>query len=208
MKYNISNSFNYKILEILDNSKIISLTILFAFGVSFIFLPEMHITNINAQTYNKVISFPDVNVTDSKNINYSLDEEFILVNNQGNDSQNPLEILNPDFGLNPPFVNLAVGQKYTIDPPNQDDIQYSNVTVKLAQVLFIAPGIKVQDADPEDPDTMTLGGQTDIAHFGGGKGGSFDIPPNVTPGNYILYTYVQYPYGITGVFSNFVTIKG
>jgi hypothetical protein len=204
----MNNNINYlKILNVLDNSKIITLTIILAFGVSFVFLPNLQIININAQTYEKVISFPDVNVTGAGNVNYSLDEEFILANNQGNNSQNPLEILNPDFGLNPPFVNLATGQKYTIDPPNDQDIQYDNVTIKLAQVLFVAPGLKIQDADPEDPDTMTLGGQTDIAHFGGGKGGSFVIPPNVTPGNYILYAYIQYPYGITGVFSNFATIK-
>lgn len=160
-----------------------------------------------AQTYEKVISFPDVTITNSNNKNYTLDEESILVtNNNESSNRKPVEVLNPDFGLNPPFVTLNKGQEYTVNPPNEDDIKYNNVTVKLAQVLFIAPGIEIQDADPEDPDTMTLGGQIGIAQFGGGKGGSFIIPHNVTPVNYILYVYIQYPNGTTGVFSNIIMV--
>ena len=180
-------------------------------GFTFVYLYDINIKNIYAQTYNNVISFPDVNLVDNKTQNNSLDQEFILVtnNNQGNNnsSQNPVEVLNPDFGLNPPFANLIEGQKYTINPLNEEDIKYSSITVKLAPILFVSSGIKIQDADPENPDDMTLGGQTDIAHFGDGKGGIFIIPTTLSPGNYILYAYVQYPYGITGVFSNIAKIE-
>lgn len=167
----------------------------------------LNIKNIHAQTYDKVIPFPDVNIIDNKTQNNSLDQEFILIiNNEGNNSQNTIEILNPDFGLNPPFVKLVEGQRYTINPVNSEDIRYSNITVKLAQVISVSPDIKIQDANPEDPSDMTLGGQIEIAYFDGGKGGVFVIPPNLIPGKYILYTYIQYPYGITGVFSNLATM--
>ena len=209
MKYKmIKNSHSLDISKILKNSKSSTLTIILIFALASTFLPLLYLKNVNAQTYDKVISFPDINISKSGNQNYTLDEEFTLVtNNQGNNSQSPVEVLNPDFGLNPPFVNFVIGQKYVVDPPNQEDIQYNNITVKLAPILFIAPGMKIQDADPEDPDTMTLGGQTDIANFSGGKGGAFVIPSTIAPGNYILYTYIHYPYGITGVFSNYATIK-
>jgi hypothetical protein len=34
------------------------------------------------------------------------------------------------------------------------------------------------------------------------------VPSNLKYGNYILYVYLQYPYGITGVFSNAATVIG
>ena len=69
---------------------------------------------------------------------------------------------------------------------------------------------------------MTLGKPIDIGHYGIGAvnttGGSesnsstvkssFTIPTNLKSGSYILYVYLQYPYGITGVFSNAATIVG
>ena len=183
------------------------LVLLIILGFAFTDSYYLNIKNIYAQTYDKVIPFPDVNIIDNKTQNNSLDQEFILItNNEGNNSQNTIEILNPDFGLNPPFVKLVEGQRYTINPVNAEDIKYSNITIKLAQVISVSPDIKIQDANPEDHSDMNLGGQTDIAHFNGGKGGVFVIPPNITPGKYVLYTYIQYPYRITGVFSNLATI--
>lgn len=184
------------------------IALLSIFGIIIILASYSEIENSDAQTYDKVISFPGINIPNSKNENYTLDENFLLItNNLDNKSQYPVEILNPNFSLHPPFVNLTIGQKYTVNPLNREDIQYNNVTIKLAAILSVAPGLKIQDLDPEDPDMMTLGGQTDIAHFVRGKGGNFVIPSNMAPGKYILYTYLQYPYGITGVFSNFATIN-
>ena len=65
-----------------------------------------------AQTFDKAIFFPEINVTDSSsssnNQNTSLDEEFIVANtNAGNGFQIPIEVANPDFGLYPPFVKTS-----------------------------------------------------------------------------------------------------
>jgi hypothetical protein len=182
-------------------------------------------SNALAQTFDRAIFFPQVNVTDSNNNqNTSLDEEFIVVNtNASNNFQIPIEVANPDFWLTTPFVKLVEGQKYTVNSPNDEDIKYNNISIKLAPILSVSSDIQnLTDADPENPDDMTLGKPIDIGHYGAvdvGDGGakesnssssnnnkSFIIPTNLKSGNYILYVYLQYPYGITGVFSNAATV--
>jgi hypothetical protein len=181
--------------------------------------------NALAQTFDKAIFFPQVNVTDSSNDqNTSLDEEFIVVNtNASNNFQIPIEVANPDFGLYPPFIKLVDGQKYTVNFPNDEDIKPTSMSIKLAPILSVSSDIQnLTDADPENPDDMTLGKPIDMGHYstavaGGGEGqeegnsninSSFIVPTNLKSGNYILYIYLQYPYGITGVFSNAATITG
>lgn len=182
-----------------------AIPILLIIGTIIVLLPYFENESVNAQTYNNVITFPDVNVTDSNNQNSTLDYEFLLI---GNSSQNPLEVQNPDFGLNSPFVKLIEGQKYKIDPINEEDIRYNSISIKLAQVLFVSPDVKIQDADPENPDEMTLGAPVDLSHYASGSNNSgFVMPSNLPSGNYILYAYLQYPNGITGVFSNLATVS-
>ena len=181
--------------------------------------------NALAQTFDKAIFFSQVNVTDSSNNqNTSLDEEFIVVNtNASNNSQTPIEVANPDFGLYPPFIKLVEGQKYAVNFPNDEDIKPTSMSIKLAPILSVSSDIQnLTDADPENPDDMTLGKPIDMGHYstavaGGGEGqeggnsninSSFIVPTNLKSGNYILYIYLQYPYGITGVFSNAATITG
>jgi len=181
--------------------------------------------NALAQTFDKAIFFPQVNVTDrSNNQNTSLDEEFIVVNiNASNNSQTPIEVANPDFGLYPPFIKLVEGQKYTVNFPNDEDIKPTSMSIKLTPILSVSSDIQnLTDADPENPDDMTLGKPIDMGHYstavaGGGEGqeggnsninSSFIVPTHLKSGNYILYIYLQYPYGITGVFSNAATITG
>jgi len=181
--------------------------------------------NALAQTFDKAIFFPQVNVTDSSNNqNTSLDEEFIVVNtNASNNFQIPIEVANPDFGLYPPFIKLVEGQKYTVNFTNDEDIKPTSMSIKLAPILSVSSDIQnLTDADPENPDDMTLGKPIDMGHYstavaGGGEGqeegnsninSSFIVPTNLKSGNYILYIYLQYPYGITGVFSNAATITG
>lgn len=184
-----------------------TLMLLIIFGFILTYPPYLNTKSINAQTYNKTIIFPDVNLVDNKTQNNALDQEFILVtDNQGNNGQIFLKILNQDFGLNPPFVKLVEGQKYKITPLNEEQIRYAHITIKLAQVLSISSNVKIQDADPENPDELTLGDQKVIANFIGQNGGVFVIPTTLPLGNYILYVFIQYPYGITGVFSNLATI--
>jgi hypothetical protein len=180
------------------------ISILLIFGTSLVFLPYLANERVNAQTFNNVIIFPDVNVTNSNNQNASLDYEFLLV---GNNSQNPLEVQNPDFGLNQPFVKLIEGQKYVVAPQNEQDIPYSSISIKLAQVLFVPSDTKIQEADPENPDEMTLGAPIDLGHYASGSNSGFVMPSNLPPGNYILYAYLQYPNGVTGVFSNLATVS-
>jgi hypothetical protein len=181
-------------------------------------------SNALAQTFDKAIFFPLVNVTDSSNnLNNSLDEEFIVVNtNADNGFQIPIEVANPDFGLYPPFIKLVEGQKYTVNFPNDEDIKPTSMSIKLAPILSVSSDIQnLTDADPENPDDMTLGKPIDVGHYstavaggGGQEGGhsninsSLIVPTNLKSGNYILYVYLQYPYGITGVFSNAATITG
>ena len=187
----------------------IAIPILLILGAVTVLLPCMGIGSVNAQTFDKVIRFPDVNVTNSNNQNSSLSEEFLLVANTpgNNNSQFQLEVLNPSFGLSQPFVKLIEGQKYIVDPLNDADIKYANITVKLAQVLFVSPDVKIQESNPESPDEMTLGTPITLGNYAPGTSG-FIIPSNLPPGNYILYVYLQYPEGITGVFSNLATVAG
>src|SRR6476646_9246072 len=147
---------------------------------------------------------------------------FIVVNtNASNNSQTPIEVANPDFGLYPPFIKLVEGQKYTVNFTNDEDIKPTSMSIKLAPILSVSSDIQnLTDADPENPDDMTLGKPIDMGHYstavaGGGEGqeggnsninSSFIVPTNLKSGNYILYIYLQYPYGITGVFSNAATI--
>jgi hypothetical protein len=203
--YNL-HQIDYSFISKMPKKNEISTTvsILLIFGTIIVFLPYLVNESVNAQTYNNVIIFPDVNVTNSNNQNASLDYEFLLI---GNNSQNLLEVQNPDFGLNQPFVNLVEGQKYVVAPINEEDIQYSSITIKLAQVLFVSPDTKLQDADPENPDDMTLGAPIDLGHYASGSNSDFVMPSNLQPGNYILYAYLQYPNGVTGVFSNLATVS-
>ena len=53
---------------------------------------------------------------------------------------------------------------------------------------------------------MTLVAPIELAHSAGGSNTSFVMPSNLSPGNYILYAYIQYPNGVTGVFSNLATV--
>lgn len=179
--------------------------ILLILGAVIVLLPSIGIGSAGAQTFDKFIRFPDVNVTNSNNQNATLDHEFTLVSNNG---LAPVEVINPDFGLSAPFVKLVQGQKYVVNPLNEEDIKYTNITIKVAQVISVSPDVtNIIDADPEDPDTMSLGAPIDLAHSGGGSNG-FIMPSNLPSGNYILYVYIQYPYGITGVFSNLATVAG
>jgi hypothetical protein len=195
--------FMSKIPKNIEFSTTVSIRLII--GTIIVFLPYLVTERSNAQTYNKVISFPDVNVTNSNNQNASMDYEFLLV---GNNSQNPLEVINPDFGLSQPFVKLIEGQKYVVAPQNDQDIPYSSISIKLAQVQFVSPDVtNLTDADPENPDDMTLVAPIELAHSAGGSNASFVMPSNIPPGNYILYAYIQYPNGITGVFSNLATVS-
>ena len=176
-------------------------------GAIIVFLPYFTIENVNAQTFDKFIKFPDVNITNSNNQNSTLDEEFILVaTNRSNNNQSPLEVLNTNFGLSPPFAKLIEGQKYIVNPLNEEDIKFTNISIKLAQVQFVSPDVKIQEADPENPDEMTLGAPHVIGNYAPGAAG-FIMPSNLPTGNYILYVYLQYPNGITGVFSNLITVE-
>ena len=221
---------------IASSSSTIPILILFStFIVIFLFCFEIGNngnSNVMGQTFDKAIFFPQVNVTDSNNNqNTSLDEEFIVVNtNASNNFQIPIEVANPDFWLTTPFVKLVEGQKYTVNSPNDEDIKYNNISIKLAPILSVSSDIQnLTDADPENPNDMTLGKPIDIGHYGAvdigdGYGAkesnsgdsinsnsnnkSFIMPTNLKSGNYILYVYLQYPYGITGVFSNAATVTG
>jgi hypothetical protein len=205
------------------------LVLLSTFIVVFLFCYEIGNSgnsNVMGQSFDKAIFFPQVNVTDNNNNNNnqnnSLDEEFIVVNtNATNNFQIPIEVANPDFWLTTPFAKLVEGQKYTVNSPNDEDIKYNNISVKLAPILSVSSDIQnLTDADPENPNDMTLGKPIDIGHYGavdvrgGGvkesnsSSSSFIMPTNLKSGNYILYVYLQYPYGITGVFSNAATVTG
>ena len=154
-------------------------------------------------------------MTNSNNQNYSLDEEFILFNNTaaGINNQTPVKVVNPDFWPFTPFVQLVKGQKYVTNPLNEGDINYSSISIKLSPIRSVSPDIQnLTDADPDNPNDMTLGTPIELGHYvsGGGVGGnnnSFNIPANLQSGNYILYVYLQYPYKITGVFSNVATVN-
>ncbi len=167
------------------------------------FLPQLEIKNTNAQTFSKVISFPEINVTSSNNNQFTtLKQEFLLV---GDISRSPVEILNHHFSLSTPFITLFKDQKYVINPPNNEDIKYTNASIKLAQVIFVSPDIKKEDADPENPADMTLANIMDLGSSAA-RGNGFVLPSNISHGDYILYVYLQYPYDITAVFSNLVKI--
>ncbi len=191
--------------------KIVSLTnaifLLIIFGLVMVLSYNVDIKVINAQTFDKAITFPDVNITDTKNNHITtLDQEFIVIETNSSNNIGHIEVINPDFGLSPPFAKLIEGQRYIINPINDQDIQYTNASIKLAHVLFISPDVKKENADPEDPDQMTLGDIIDLGTKAVGTNG-FMIPSNLTPGDYILYVYFKYPYGITGIFSNLVAIS-
>jgi len=196
----------------------ITIPIIFLISTVIVFLSFLLINNsASAQNFDKTIFFPEVNVTNSNNHNYSLDEEFILFNNTGADTngQTPVKVVNPDFWLFTPFVKLVKGQKYVTNPLNEGDINYSSISIKLAPIRSVSSDIRnLTDADPDNPDDMTLGTPIELGHYIAGVGAvgvnsnSFNIPSNLQSGNYILYVYLQYPYNITGVFSNAATVTG
>src|SRR6478609_9907307 len=167
---------------IASSSSTIPILILFStFIVIFLFCFEIGNngnSNVMGQTFDKAIFFPQVNVTDSSNDqNTSLDEEFIVVNtNASNNFQIPIEVANPDFGLYPPFIKLVEGQKYAVNFPNDEDIKPTSMSIKLAPILSVSSDIQnLTDADPENPDDMTLGKPIDMGHYstavaGGGEG--------------------------------------
>ena len=70
-----------------------------------------------SQNFDKTIFFPEVNVTNSNNQNYSLNEEFILFNNIDAEinGQTPVKVVNPDL-LFTPFVKLVKGRKNMTRP--------------------------------------------------------------------------------------------
>jgi hypothetical protein len=192
----------------------ITIPIIFLVSTVFIFLFFLSINNSAiAQNFDKTIFFPEVNVTNSNNQNYSLDEEFILFNNTAAEinGQTPVKVVNPDFWLFTPFVKLVKEQKYVTSPLNEGDINYSSISIKIAPIRSVSSDIRnLTDADPDNPDDMTLGTPIELSHYVAGGGGdnsnSFNIPANLQSGNYILYVYLQYPYNITGVFSNAATV--
>lgn len=215
---------NYKQSILLIDEKILTMTkltkmtmhILFLVSTVIVLLSFLSINNsASAQNFDKTIFFPEVNVTNNNNQNYSLDEEFILVNNTaaGSNGQTPVKVVNPDFWLFTPFVKLIEGQKYVTNPMNEGDINYSSVSIKLAPILSVSSDVKnLTDADPDNPDDMTLGTPIELGHYiagvDGGGSNSFIMPTNLQSKNYILYVYLQYPYGITGVFSNAAIVTG
>ena len=192
----------------------ITIPIIFLLSIVIVFLSFLSINNSAiAQNFDKTIFFPEVNVTNSNNQNYSLDEEFILFNNTAAEinGQTPVKVVNPDFWLFTPFVKLVKGQKYVTSPLNEGDINYSSISIKLSPIRSVSSDIRnLTDADPDNPDDMTLGTPIELSHYVAGKVGdnsnSFNIPANLQSGNYILYVYLQYPYNITGVFSNAATV--
>lgn len=155
---------------------------------------------------NTILSFPDVNMT---NINgqsiTSLDEEFILThNNQVNNSQISAAIKNPNYSLSIPIPKLIVGQNFKINSTSDQDIRYIAGSVKLAPILFTPSNVSLSDIDPEDD--MQIGQPIDLGNYNNDTSGNFVIPQTTQPGNYILYVYLYYPYGVIGVFSNEVTV--
>lgn len=162
-----------------------------------------------AQSSDNTIYFPDVNLSDSKtNQIASFNLEFILFKNNDNGNDNNTDfvrVMESGFSLEAPFAKLTEGEKYTINPLNEDDIPFINATLKIANVQYMDPTSEIEEIDIQDPEQMTLGSLVDLGNQAIGSNG-FILPANITPGNYIMYVYLQYPHGITGVFSNFVTI--
>jgi hypothetical protein len=180
-----------------------------------IFHIDIQINSTNAQTFDKTIFFPEINATGNNNQNSSLDEEFILIDNSiENNTQTNVKVVNPDFGLYSPFVKLVGGQKYLINLLNDEDIKYNNISIKLAKIISVSSNINnLTDADPENSNELKLGPQIDLAHYIAEQREeessiSFVMPKHFQAGNYILYVYLLYPYGITGVFSNAATVSG
>jgi hypothetical protein len=195
--------------------KLTTAVILLIISGFIIFYIDGQINSTNAQTFDKTIFFPEINVTGNNYQNSSLDEEFILINNSiGNNTQNIVKVVNPDFGLYSPFIKLVGGQKYLINLLNDEDIKYNNISIKLAKIISVSPNINnLTYADPENPNELKLGPQIDLAHYIAEQGEeksniNFIMPKQFQAGNYILYVYLQYPYGITGVFSNAATLSG
>ena len=177
------------------------MAIVMIFGTMIAILPYLGIEAINAQSADTVIYFPSTNVYNTNNETNTLALEFLLLNN----GTSVVEVVNPEFGLTPPFIKLAEGQKFMVNPPNDEDIQFNNASVKLSPIVFISPDVKIEDADPENPAEMSLGTPVNIGNIAT-NGGSFVLPNTLATGNYILSVHLQYPFGITGVFSNVVNV--
>ncbi len=170
-------------------------------GVTIAILSTLEIESISAQSADTVIYFPPINVSNINNETNRLALGFLLLN----DSRTVVEVVNPEFGLTPPFVRLYEGQKFMVNLTNDEDIKFINASVKLSPIIYISPDLKIEDADPEDPADLSLGSPVNIGNIAT-NGGSFVLPNNLAPGNYIIYVHLQYPFGITGVFSNLVNV--
>jgi hypothetical protein len=170
------------------------------------------IGNVDAQSFDKTISFPEVKVASSNVQNSALDEEFILINNHdGNNINKSIKVVSPDFGFSYPIVNLIEGKKYTINALNDAAINYNSISIKMAPVTHISSDIRnLTEADPEDSDNMKLGSTIQLYNKVLEKDNEgiidFTMPTNIVPGKYVLYLYLYYPDGITGVFSNIATV--
>lgn len=154
---------------------------------------------------NTILSFPDVNMTDINGQSItSLDEEFILTQNPGNNSQIGVAIKNPNYSLSIPIPKLTVGQNFKINSTSDQDIRYIAGSVKMAPILFTPNNVSISDIDPEDD--MQIGQPNELGNYNNDTSGTFVIPQSTQPGNYILYVYLYYPSGVIGVFSNEVTV--
>jgi hypothetical protein len=155
---------------------------------------------------NTILSFPDVNMTDINGQSIaSLEEEFVLMqNNSGNSNQTSVAIMNPNYSLSIPIPKLIVGQNFKINSTSDEDIRYITANVKLAPILFTPGNVSLSYIDPEAD--MQIGQPIDLGNYNNDTSGNFVIPQITQPGNYILYVYLHYPYGVTGVFSNELTV--
>jgi hypothetical protein len=173
-------------------------------GASILSLSHLGPLNANAQLYDNFIALPEINVTDNNNQVTTLHYEFLVTGEEGNNTS-PIQVLNPEFGLAPPFIKLSAGQNYSISIPNDEFIRYTAANVKIAKVLAVSPDVNIEDATPDDPDTMRMSSPMDLGNYSDGNIGVV-LPSNITPGDYILYVYLHYPDGITAVFSNLISI--
>ncbi|MDQ4073871.1 MAG: hypothetical protein M3162_06145 [Thermoproteota archaeon] len=195
----LSLSFSIKL-----NSSMISASIAVISSILIIFLFNFGINIALGQSSESVIYFPDVELQyNGSTQNMTLSLQYIK-----NNDVEQTRINNPDFSLYPPFANLSKGQKYIVNPPNEEDVKYTHATIKLSSIEFISPSVKnLEEVDLDDPQQIVLGNVTDLGNQAMGPNG-FVLPSDITNGNYILSVDLQYPNGISGVFTNFVRVTG
>jgi hypothetical protein len=201
-------------LKIVVSPIALSLTLALVFGAvlpffkyGYVFAQSDQNTSTEPQRLgtNTILSFPDVNMTDVNGQSItSLDEEFILTQNPGNNSQISVAIKNPNYSLSIPIPKLIVGQNFKINSTSDQDIRYIAGSVKMAPILFTPGNVSLSDIDPEDD--MQIGQPIELGNYNNDTSGTFVIPQSTQPGNYILSVYLYYPYGVIGVFSNEVTV--